>query len=520
MPFDPNSPFGSIDPSQWWRLRTLPHILVQPNAPPNAASGNPAGADGIDDWFVPGRAPNPADLPNDWFVPWSAQTNAAFPDDWIYPDGRSAPTSAVAPSAVPPAPGPQPNAANPATANRLAPPPAPFAAYWSLIPASRVGALAWEPPIFPDSFGQFPPAMPTPSNDPPRFAVGGLLGAIPRMCAAAPLNISPRFAPGGLLGAIPRMCAPASPADPLAAAANGILGAIAKLPATRASLDIPPNVIAQGSLGGTAKLQQANGPLPYQPGLPDVGNDPSDPIDALRTLHATPTGLPGPSAPPSSPGGSFIPPSFGADQSTLNGAPTATHAAYIYPSPLDQILPCFVSSIGCAGGGGGNRGGGGDGPAAPRPSLPSAPRSPAPAPRSVGEGPELTEGDAGAREVAPTAPAGGGSSPSPLGRGKQYEQKYGSQQTTRHVVIDGRDATVRLDFPPDENGIVDLKDYNWSNPGYQVPFIQQKVIENFQAQIRRYQAVHPKIRFQFSVQPPPWIERALEDAGGTYFVKP
>jgi hypothetical protein len=79
---------------------------------------------------------------------------------------------------------------------------------------------------------------------------------------------------------------------------------------------------------------------------------------------------------------------------------------------------------------------------------------------------------------------------------------------------------VRLDFPPEENGIVDLKEYNWSSPGYQASFIRQKVVESFQAQIRKYQAVRSTIRFQFSVQPPPWIARALEDAGGTYFVKP
>jgi hypothetical protein len=104
MPFDPNAPFVPADPSQWWRTRMLPRILVQPNAPPNEASSNPAGSDGIDDWFVPGQAPNPTDLPNDWIVPGSAQTDASQPDDWIYPDDRNAPT----PGATPPAPSPQP----------------------------------------------------------------------------------------------------------------------------------------------------------------------------------------------------------------------------------------------------------------------------------------------------------------------------------------------------------------------------------------------------------------------------
>jgi hypothetical protein len=53
MPFDPNSPFDPTDPAQWWRLHNLPHILVQPKAPPSTPSGNSAGDDGIDDWFVP-----------------------------------------------------------------------------------------------------------------------------------------------------------------------------------------------------------------------------------------------------------------------------------------------------------------------------------------------------------------------------------------------------------------------------------------------------------------------------------
>jgi hypothetical protein len=88
-----------------------------------------------------------------------------------------------------------------------------------------------------------------------------------------------------------------------------------------------------------------------------------------------------------------------------------------------------------------------------------------------------------------------------------------------NAIVDGKDVTVRLDFPPDGKGTLDLKDYNWSSPGYQVPFLQQKVIEEFQAQIRKYQAIHPPVRLQFSQQPPSWVEQAIEKAGGTYFVK-
>jgi hypothetical protein len=84
----------------------------------------PAGADGIDDWFVPGQAANPTRQPNNWIAPWSAQTDASYPDDWIYPDNRNPP----APSPAPSAPRPQPNALNAAISNRPALPPDPFAA--------------------------------------------------------------------------------------------------------------------------------------------------------------------------------------------------------------------------------------------------------------------------------------------------------------------------------------------------------------------------------------------------------
>jgi len=77
-----------------------------------------------------------------------------------------------------------------------------------------------------------------------------------------------------------------------------------------------------------------------------------------------------------------------------------------------------------------------------------------------------------------------------------------------------------LDFPPNEKGIIDLKDLTWFKPAYQKPFIQQKVIEKFQPQIQKYQTIHPNARFQFSLEPPPWAAQAIEDVGGTFFVKP
>jgi hypothetical protein len=77
MPYDPA--FSPDDPWQWWRTRAQPRFL-QPNAPANGASGDPAGADGIDDWFVPGQPPKPADSPG--IAPAGAGSDG-YPDDWI-----------------------------------------------------------------------------------------------------------------------------------------------------------------------------------------------------------------------------------------------------------------------------------------------------------------------------------------------------------------------------------------------------------------------------------------------------
>jgi hypothetical protein len=252
MPFDPNSPFGPADLSQWWRSLTLPR--VQSNAPPNSTSGNPAASDGIDDWFVPAPAPSPAELPNDWIAPWSAETDASYPDDWIYPNSPNTPT---APGTTPPAPSPQPSVANPAISNRPAPPPDPFAAYWALIPASRVGAMAWHPPIFPNSLGQFPLPTPAPRDVWPTVGEYGLLGGVGRMLAErAAASRDP--AANGLLGAVGRMVAAREQAnDPWAAAANGILGGIAKMTPAPAPTSAPPIDAAQGLLDPLVNLQPA-----------------------------------------------------------------------------------------------------------------------------------------------------------------------------------------------------------------------------------------------------------------------
>ncbi len=131
-------------------------IIVHPK-PPNAPPDNPAGADGPDDWFVP-----MADgYPDDWFVPAPLATPGP---------GQSGPAA-------------QSNTAIPPLSNPPAVRPDPSAAYRSLIPASRAGAFAWHPPIFPNSAGQFPP--PAPPYDPPVLPVGGLFAGIGRKLAAS-----------------------------------------------------------------------------------------------------------------------------------------------------------------------------------------------------------------------------------------------------------------------------------------------------------------------------------------------
>jgi hypothetical protein len=233
MPFDP------ADPSQWWWTHSLPRTFAQPNAWANVASANPAGADGIDDWFVPAQAPRPTGFPNDWSMPGSVQADG-YPDDWIYPNNQNTPAPPAAPRPAPPAASPQPAAADPAISARPAPAD-PFAALWSLIPAS-----AWVTPlpIFPDALGRYPMPAPAPSALPPSIAGRGLFGDLPEMLAASASTGSPS---GGLFGGI------LTPAAASAApnSAQGLLSDIPKLIAASETANLPPG----GLLGGIAKLQ-------------------------------------------------------------------------------------------------------------------------------------------------------------------------------------------------------------------------------------------------------------------------
>ncbi len=285
MSFAPNFPFDPNDPSQWW-ARMLARNPVQPDAPQNAAPGGSLDPDGIDDWIVPGPAPSQADHPEDWIAPGNAQTNDPYPDDWIHPSSNAA----TAPSTAPPPPSQQPFTAVPGLSNRPAPPD-PLAAYWSLIPASRAGAMAWHPPVFlpPNPFShenipasawvtplpiflnspqQFPSTSPAPFADPPSAAAEGLLGGIPKMLAAP---ASPDFlhdsAGQGLLGGIPKLLAASASPDPFSTSGSwGLLGALKDLP--------PANSNAQADAAFTPDLRPYLSSDPTQFGdedpLPDI----------------------------------------------------------------------------------------------------------------------------------------------------------------------------------------------------------------------------------------------------------
>ena len=123
------------------------------------------------------------------------------------------------------------------------------------------------------------------------------------------------------------------------------------------------------------------------------------------------------------------------------------------------------------------RGTAGSGLSAPPTAGPGAniaPPSGGPRPAAATSPPTGYAGNPAAMETAaPGTPTAALSGQKPLLEWQQFERDKGSQQTTRQTTYQGEDRTVRLDFPPDENGIADLKMYNWGKPGYQRPFLRE-----------------------------------------------
>jgi hypothetical protein len=246
MPFDPEYPLGSADPSQWWQAGALPRIVVHPKPPTVPA------ADGIDDWLVPGRA---SDGPDDWFVPPSAAT---------------ASTGQLAPGA-------QTTAVNSWSPSPPAPLLDPFTAYWSLIPASRVGAMACDPAIFPgnspnNSVTSAWPAAPSRPAGIPNIPAGGLLDGLAKL---APSTSGSGIPLGGMLDALAQL-GPSSPAPASSIPTGGILDALANLgppspdplfpspvqPQSVSTQAISPISVMHGHLGAITNLQPAPTGMP------------------------------------------------------------------------------------------------------------------------------------------------------------------------------------------------------------------------------------------------------------------
>jgi hypothetical protein len=131
---------------------------------------------------------------------------------------------------VPPAPSPQPN---PALANRSLEHLDPYYAFWSQMPASRAGAVAWHPPIFlspdpstwlppfttfPNPLGQFLPAA---NPFTPDFGLGGIPGGFGRAIAEQARANNPWAAlANDVLDGNPKMAAASASTDPMSLAAG------------------------------------------------------------------------------------------------------------------------------------------------------------------------------------------------------------------------------------------------------------------------------------------------------------
>ncbi len=135
------------------------------------------------------------------------RAHTSYPDDWYVPT----------PPATQPAPSAQFNAAKPGLGDSVMARRDPYEAYWSRIPASRAGAMAWHPPIFPNSAGQFPLAAPAPFSVSGLGATQGIPGALVNLPAT---NGEKTY---GLLGALANLPATDAPS-------YGLLGALANLP--------------------------------------------------------------------------------------------------------------------------------------------------------------------------------------------------------------------------------------------------------------------------------------------------
>jgi hypothetical protein len=227
MPFDPEDNFIPADPAQWPRVGGVLRIVVHPKPPP----GNPASD-------VPGAAFD--DGPDDWFVPPSS----AAPNAW--------------PAAQPAA----------STGGFTPPPgwPDPWAAFWSRIPASSAGAMAWQPPIFLGHPPNLPPAGLAPAWPPALTSPAGF----PNISSTAGM-------PGGF--ADPRVPGSAVPL-------GGMFDSLAKLGTPGPAIPLGGMFDSLAELGSSAP--NPGGAFPSTP--PQFANAQAGPLPARRPIGDYSTG--------------------------------------------------------------------------------------------------------------------------------------------------------------------------------------------------------------------------------------
>jgi hypothetical protein len=317
MPFDPDDPFDPTDPAQWARIRAIPHITVHPKEFPD-----PPPSDGIDDWFVP--------------------------------------PSSAAPGTGQPSSGAQLGSAGSGSFFPAGMPPDPFAAFWSPIPASRIGAMAWDPPNlplfspppannFPAPIPSWPPMLPgsrplTLGVDPPSWSSpqppipalpqGGFLSSL------ATLGTSPQPTGWGhgFLSSLATLGA--SPQPP--GFGTGFLSSLATL-GTSSSAPPAPS-LAGGPVTGTGSPTTPPMPSTLQTFYQGLGA-------ATRQLGQTATL--GTSPQPSGWGSGFL--SSLATLGTSSAAPSAPSLAGSSPGtgspatpPMPSMLQAFYQGLGAA----------------------------------------------------------------------------------------------------------------------------------------------------------------------------
>jgi hypothetical protein len=210
------------------------------------------------------------------------------------------------------------------------------------MPASRVGAMAWHPPIFlsPDSFAPQETPSSARGGPPAAFSIS-LAQFLPATYAL------PDLPSGGILGGIPKLAAGQSAAnDPWAAATNGLLGGVAQPsnlgtpptsmfgPSSRAALgsgDPPPSLPQWSPMSGQS--------LFHEYASFDTPRDLIPPSPNLQPLYPTPFSVFQRAGLTSGDGDQFAPQSASKSSSATDAmlSPDTSGSATGYPTiPFDS----------------------------------------------------------------------------------------------------------------------------------------------------------------------------------------